>query len=107
MKLWLLAIGAGLLAGSASAAGPTNRTFHAAPEQVRRSFDIRQMTPPVTGLGPVRQPGMFAETTLAPNMRIGLGLFGARRSQIGALEPGTGLPAKPKRKFGLSFSWRF
>jgi hypothetical protein len=100
-------MGVGLLAGSASAAGPLNRTFHAPPEQVRRSFDIRPVSPPAIGLAPIRQPGMFAETNVAPNMRLGLGLFGARRGDVGAFEPGAGSRAKPKRKLGLSFSWRF
>jgi len=91
-------MGAGFLAGSASAAGPLNRNFHPQPEQVARSFDIRPVNPPLTGLSAIRRPGMIAETEVAPNLRLGLGLFASPQSDT---------RLKPKRKVGLSFSWRF
>ena len=50
---------------------------------------------------------MFAERNVAPNMRIGLGLFGSKRSEMGTFEVGPGSRGKAKRKLGVSFNWRF
>jgi hypothetical protein len=107
LKLWLLAMGAGLMAGSADAAGPLSGNFHAPPEQVRRDFKISPLAPPAMAFVPFRQSGMFAETNVAPNMRIGVGMFGSRSGEGAAFELNSGPRAKPKRKLGLSFSWRF
>jgi hypothetical protein len=100
-------MGAGLIAGSASAAGPITRIFHAPPEQIRRTVDFRAVPPPPIGLPPIHEPGMFAERNVAPNMRIGVGMFGSRRSEVGTFEAGPGSRSRSKRKLGLSFNWRF
>ena len=110
MKWWLLAIGVGLSAGSAYAASPLSNVIAGSPVErphLGRSFDLRLVQPPVASHSPIRQSGMIAETGVAPNMQLGIGLFSVRHSRLNSLEPRSDLRTKPRRKLGLSFNWRF
>jgi hypothetical protein len=109
VRLRLLAIGLGLCSGPALAAGPHGHAFRSAPERLpaRRSFDIRLVQQPPASLAPIRQAGMIAQTAVAPDMDIGLGLFSARRNRLNPLEPRSDSRAKPSRKLGVNFNWRF
>jgi hypothetical protein len=60
-------------------------------------------------LGParIRQSGMIAETAIAPNARLGIGLFTLTRNKSGLPDARTdGRPVK-SRKLGVSFRLGF
>lgn len=110
MKLRLLVIVAGFTAGSASAAGPLTghlQTRTSEPRHFARSFQLHVVQEQAADLSVFQRSGMFARTIVAPNMQLGIGLVSGRRSRANALEPRTEVRAKPSRKLGLSFNWRF
>jgi hypothetical protein len=109
VKLSVLAIGLGLSSGPVAAAGPFVRAFHSASDQPRatRSFDIRLVQEPPAPMTRIRQAGMIAQTGVAPNMDLGLGLFSAKRIRLSPFEPRLEGRTKVSRKLGLSFNWRF
>ena len=109
MMLWLLAFGAGLFAVSASAAGPLPTTLSIPSEQpsTARSFNLWLVQQPAIDPAPVHQSGMIAETGIADDLRLGLGLFSARRNNRNIFEQKLDSRPKASRKVGLSLRWRF
>jgi hypothetical protein len=55
----------------------------------------------------IRQAGMIAQTGVAPNMNLGLGLFSAKPNHLSPFEPRLEGRRKVSRKLGVSFNWRF
>ena len=110
MKLWLLIVVAGFSAGSANAAGPIIgklRMQGDEPRQFSRSFKLHVVQQEAADLSHIRRSGMIAQTDVAPNMDVGVGLFSLRRNRTSSLEARVDQRVKQSRKLGLSFSWRF
>ena len=110
MKLRLLAIVAGFAAGSASAAGPVGHTLetHAGePRHFARSFELHIVQQEAADLSRIQRSGMIAQTGVAPDMQIGLGLFSLRRDRLNSLEPKSEVRVRASRKLGVSFNWKF
>ena len=55
----------------------------------------------------IQRPGMFAQTGVARNMQLVVGLFSVRKDRVNSLEPKSDVRVKQSRKLGLSFNWRF
>ena len=107
MKLWLFTIGVGLCAGTPCAAAQLALNASPEPSPPRSSFDLRLVEQPWTDPSPVHQSGMIAEAGVAAGVKVGVGLFSARRNTVNLLEPKTDARSKPSRKVGLSLRWRF
>ena len=110
MKLGLLVVVAGFSAGSASAAGPivsSLQTHSNEPPHFSRSFSIHVVQQEAADLSRIQRSGMIAQTGVAPNMDLGVGLFSLKRNRANSLEPKSDMRVKQSRKLGLSFNWRF
>lgn len=110
MKLWLLVVAAGFSGGSASAADPivgTLQTQTNEPRDFSPSFSIQVIQQEADGLSRIQRSGMIAQTGVARNMNLGVGLFSLRRNRPNSLEPRFDVRVKQSRKLGLSFNWRF
>ena len=108
MKLWLLVVAAGFSAGSVSAASPLVGTLQTQePRHFSRSFNLHVVQQETTDISRTLRSGMIAQTGVAPNMQLGLGLFSVRKNRANSLEPKPDARVKQSRKLGLSFSWRF
>jgi hypothetical protein len=110
LKLWLLVLVAALSAGSARAAGPIAgklETRVVEPVHFTRSFSLRAVLQESSDLSRIQRSGMIAQTGVATNMQLGVGLFSVKRNRLSSMEPKTDVRAKPSRKLGLSFNWRF
>jgi hypothetical protein len=71
-----------------------------------RAPELRIVQPPVFDISPIRQSGMIANTVVAPNASIGLGLFSvSKRNSPTELRSDPGMPKS--RKVGVSFRLRF
>jgi hypothetical protein len=109
MRWWLVVVGLGLCSVQAVAAGPVGHALRMSAEQPRatRSFDIHLVQQSPFDPAPIHQSGMIAQTGVAPNMELGVGLFSARRNRLNSFEPKSDSRPKVSRKLGLSFNWRF
>jgi hypothetical protein len=71
-----------------------------------RAPELRIVQPPVFDVSPIRQSGMIANTGIAPNASIGLGLFSVtKRNSPTELRADPRMPKS--RKLGISFRLRF
>lgn len=108
MKPWLLVVAAGFSAGSASAASPLAGTLQTQePRHFSRNFNLQVLQQESSDISRTLRSGMIAQTGVAPNMEVGLGLFSVRKNRANSLEPKPDARVKQSRKLGLNFSWRF
>jgi hypothetical protein len=94
----------------AASAGPASNSLLTTQQPHRispRSPELRIVRPPVAfDPSPIIQSGMIADTGVAPNARIGVGLFNV--SKKGSPTEIRADPRAPKsRKVGVSFRLRF
>jgi hypothetical protein len=104
-----LVVVAGFLAEGPAAAGPIvgKLSLQSQPQHVARSFSVQVVQTQPFDLAPLGRSGMIAQTDVAPNMNLGVGLFSVRRNRSTSMEPRLDLRARQSRKLGLSFNWRF
>jgi len=105
MRYWLIAVAISALSGAGVAAAPMpglTVPLHEA-QQVSHRPSLRLVQQVDFSPVRIRQSGMIADTSIAPNARLGLGLFTLTRNKSGLPDARTeGRPVK-SRKLGVSF----
>lgn len=109
MRRWLIAVAIGALSSAGANAAPTSGLsvpLYKAPRISHRpSLRLVQQV----DLNPVRirQSGMIADTLVAPNARLGVGLFTLSRNKSGLPDARTEGRQVKSRKLGVSFRLGF
>ena len=107
MRHWLLAVALnGALAGGAYAQSPWSLAAEPAPTE-RQRFNFRLVEDAVFDPRPIHNSGMIAQTQVAPNATLGIGLLKAAPRKPGAGEWRVDNGAPRSRKAAVSFRLRF
>jgi hypothetical protein len=109
MRQWLMVGAWSALSSAAVHAGPMPGLAVPVEKAARVSHSPNLRLVEQVDFGParLRQSGMIADTVIAPNARLGLGLFTLTRMKSGLPDARTDGRAPKSRKLGVSFRLGF
>ena len=108
MKHWLLAVVLnGALAGGAYAESPLSFSAEEPQSTGRQRVNFRLVEDAVYDPNPIHNSGMIAQTQVAPNATLGIGILKAAPRKPGAGEWRVENGAPRSRKAAVSFRLRF